>query len=186
MKTSIIESEGYVALVDQDSSTEPSKRNVLAAMTNCEGHDLWQLTDVRLATHRKPSPFFGALLADDMHATITPQSPEEAAFFRSRLREFVEDQDGTLHWCTFDGIVRSDSPHAKPSWIKFDQAGFFSREEGLSRLQEMQAYWEQFRGDPSTVKVENPSRQPSASLLSGEWFAVNMAPADELSAGPSF
>lgn len=186
MKTSIIESEGYVALVDQDSSTEPSKRNVLAAMTICEGYDLWQLTDVRLATHRKPSPFFGALLADDLHATITPCSPEEAAFFRSRLREFVEDQDGTLHWCTFDGIVRSDSPSAKPSWIKFDQAGFFTREEGLSRLQEMQAYWEQFRGDPSTAKIENPSRQPSASLLSGEWFALNMAPADEFSAGPSF
>ena len=184
MKTSIIEAEGYVALVDQDSSTEPSKRNVLAAMTSYEGYDLWQLTDIRLAAHRKPSPFFGGLIAEDLHATMTPVSPEEAGFIRSRLREFVEDLDGTLHWCTFDGIVRNESSVAKPAWLKFDQAGFFTREEGISRLQEMQAFWEQFNGDPAIAKFDNQHRQPSASMLSGEWFVLKMVPAEEYSAAP--
>jgi hypothetical protein len=50
----------------------------------------------------------------------------------------------------------------------------------------MQGYWEQFRGDPSTAKIENPGRQPSASLLSGEWHALNMTLSAEFSAGPVF
>ncbi len=172
MKPSIIEESDYIALVDLDSSEDPKKRNVLAAMTDYDGEDLWQLTDVRLSRYRMPSPYFGGLIADDLRATIMPTSDEHSEFVRSRLREFIEGQDGRLHWCTFDGIVRNEASTEKPRWVKLDQAGFFTKEEGLLRLREMQEFWVNFDGDPATVKILNPHSQPSESALNAEWFAL--------------
>lgn len=175
MKVCLVEVAGFIALVDEESSTDPRMRNILAAMTNYEGGDLWQLVDVRLAKHRMPSPYFGGLFADDLHAVVRPESPEEADLFRSRLREYVEDETGALHWCTFDGIVRGEPLRSMPSWLEFDQAGFFSREEGLSRLCEIQLFWARFDGDPAQAKIDNPNRQPSIAELSGAWFVMRLS-----------
>ncbi|WP_455233233.1 hypothetical protein [Geopseudomonas aromaticivorans] len=199
VKTRITRSRGYIALLQVEPGKATRESNVLAAMTLYEGTGCWRLVDVRLARHRTPSPYSGSLIAEDFHSSITPASPEDAAFFKSHLREYREDSDGTLRWCTFEGIVRGHpavNGYTPPRWANFDQAGYFSQAEGLARLKEIQAFWDTYEGDPAKAKIDNPLRQPSESVLRGELYVHKLlaekgaAPAepaidDEYGVGPS-
>ena len=140
MKTKITRSKGYIALII-DNPKEANDKDVLAAMTLHEGTGCWRLIDVRLAQYRSVSKYSGSCYADDFHAEYAPKSPEEAEFVKSLLREFEEHSDGSIHWCTFEGIVRG-SQTRRPTYISFDQAGFFSQIEGLAKMKEIKRFWE--------------------------------------------
>lgn len=172
MKVRLLEERGYITLVD--AASDVVRPDVLAAMTCYEGADLWQVVDVRLSPRSRPSPYAGSLIADVLHASMTPESDAQADFIRANLREYIEDADGVFHWCTFDGIVRGSPRDPLPAWLAFDQAGFFSRSEGLEVLRQAQAFWQQFAGDPAKAKIDNPLLQPSESELLGRWFVQQM------------
>jgi len=167
MKTKLFEVNGYIALVVDEPGKSDEEKDVLAAMTEYEGTECWQVVDIRLAAHRAPSKYAGGLIADVLHSTFKPDSLEDAAFIKSKLREFREDQDGTLHWCTFEGIVRGQ-PNINgyaPAWISLHDAGYFSRADGLAQLLRIKSFWDEYEGDPGQGKIDNQLRQASESEL---------------------
>lgn len=81
--------------------------------------------------------------------------------------EYVEDSDGNLMWCTFDGIVRG-SPTVngyKPSWIKLDHPGFFGYKDGLKQLNEIKAFWKTVQNLESNWRINNVHLQPTKTEL---------------------
>lgn len=140
---------------------------VLAAMTLWEGTCCWRLVDVRLALHRVPSPYSGGCFADDFCDSLKPETEELALLVKSMLREYTETQGGMILWCTFNGIVRGKpavNGYTPVTWAGFDQAGWWSRKDGLAYLKKTQAFWESFEGNLA-VKIHNPHHQPSSSEI---------------------
>jgi hypothetical protein len=173
METKLVRSRGRVALVVQDPEKPPRERDVLAQMDSYADCGCWHVTDVRLAQYVQPSPYSGSVSAEHYHSDFLPESADEAALVRSLLREYQEDADGTVRWCTFEGIVRGQPEVAgyRPvTYAGFDQAGYFSQREALAKLVEIQKFWNSFEGNPATVKIENPNRQPTQSAV---MFAVS-------------
>lgn len=174
MRTRFTRSRGWIALLADDKKYPKDEAPVLAAMTLHEGTGCWQLTDIRLSLHKKPSRYSGSLNADVLCAHIKPETPEAADYVKSQLREYKELEDGTILWCTFDGIVRGHrevSGYRPPSWEDSDQAGYFSQAEGLAKLKEMQAAWDSIDSLDSNWRIDNPLRQMSETLM---WGNVHM------------
>jgi hypothetical protein len=169
MKTLIEHYKGAIRLVIDDPAKPRGERDVLAGMTEDEGTGCWQLIDVRLAKYGKPNPYAGSGSADTYCANYLPETPEDREIVKSMLREYTELEDGTILWCSFEGVVRgapSVNGYSPVKWANFDQAGYFSRAEGLERLKEIQAFWEAHEGDLG-VKIDNPHRQPTLTEVSG-------------------
>lgn len=177
MKTKIIREKFRVSLVLDDPTKKRGEYDVVAAMTLYEGTGCWQLVDVRLGQYMRPHPYAGGLSADHFHASHSPDSPEEAEFVKLLLREYVEDKDGSLHWCSFEGIVRGQPTvkgYAPPSFGQ-SQAGYFSQKDGLAKLKEIQEFWESYEGSPAAAKVDNPHRQPTQSSIMSAVIMKKMA-----------
>lgn len=172
MRVMLHHRRGRIALIQVEPGKRADESNILAAMTQDEGTPCWQVYDVRLAQHVVPSPYSAEPGAENFHARHTPKDAEERAFYKAHLREYQEDANGTLHWCTFEGIVRG-SPAIDgyaPAWRSYDAAGYFGRQEGLAELRKIQAFWEAYDGDPALAKIDNPLRQPTMTALTGEFF----------------
>ncbi|MDR6398027.1 hypothetical protein ACTOWA_00020 [Herbaspirillum seropedicae] len=104
--------------------------------------------------------------ADAYHASFEPQDDIDSALAKTLLKDYREDADGSLHWCTFDGIVKGHSsvggvqPHR---YQNFHAAGYFSREDGMQRLLDMKVFWDAYEGSLKDGRMENELRQPSES-----------------------
>lgn len=163
MKTLIERSRGQIKLVIDAPGRGRGERDVLALMTLQEGTGCWSLEDIRLTERRKPSPYWGNS-GTEYFATFTPRSEDERTRAKALLRD-AREVDGVLVWCTFDGIVRGQpaiNGYTPPGDF---QCGWWSMRDGLAKLQEAQAFWDGFEGDPATVRLPNPDRQPGESAV---------------------
>lgn len=91
--------------------------------------------------------------------------------FISKLREYREDENGILHWATFDGLVRGKPEidgYRPPRYADFDQVGYFGFKEGLAMLNEIRAFWNDYEGDPNAARLENPHLQRGETAISFE------------------
>lgn len=170
MQTKLLHYRGsQIALVLYDPKQSRDQQHRVGLMTLYEGTGCWTLEDIRLSQYRTPGPYFGQA-ADDFHAVAYPKSTAEADFIRSRLRRYDEGDDGSIGWCTFDGIVEGplQAKDMEPTWLS-SHCGYFRRAEALAKLKEMQAFWDGFTGDPKTVRLPNPSRQPNATAMFFAW-----------------
>lgn len=186
MKTKLHREKGRIRLILPDLRDADGRPCVVASMEQHEGTECWQLTDIRLAPHREVSPWAGAS-ADDFHAMMKPSDADDAEFIKSRLREYVEDADGTLHWCTFNGIVRGqpDVDGYRPAtYGDFHEAGYFRYVDGFARLQEIQRWWDAYQGDPNRAKIDNPSLHPSPSAIAGELILYKLTQTDNDTMAP--
>ena len=167
-KTEIIEREGQIALVLSDPSVKPWERNRVAEMTEYEGTDCWHLVDIRLKQFPQLSTWGCSTGGDDYHASFTPENEHEATMVKSKLREYREDADGSIHWCSFNGIVRGHAEidgYSPPRYLNFDQSGYFSRAEGVEKLHEMKAFWDAHQGTLLDARIDNPYRQVGESEM---------------------
>jgi hypothetical protein len=160
MRTKLAHEPDYIALIQLEQGKLPRESNVLAAMTLYEGTGCWKLVDIRLSRHRNPSQYSGSLPADVLAAAVTPKTDTERDFVKANLREYREEPDGSITWCTFDGIVRG-SPKVKgcAPVTYFDQAGYFSRADGLAILKLAQEEWESYPEGAGFPRLHNPNRQ---------------------------
>lgn len=169
-KSEIIEREGHIALVLADPAVAAWERNRVAEMTEDEGTDCWRVVDIRLKRFPQLSMYGCSTGADVYHASFTPDTEAEARLVKPMLREYREDADGSIHWCTFDGIVRGHPEvdgYRPRRYLDFDQAGYFSRDEGMAKLLEMKAFWDVYDGSLVDARIENPHRQVSDSEVQG-------------------
>lgn len=158
MKTRI--SRPYASCVEVIvDNGKKGERLVLASMTLVHNCRAWMLTDIRLHPHREPSEYSGGLRADDVCARHKPESAEEAAFVRSMLREYREER-GYILWSTFAGLVKG-SPRDHILLRDGNDIGYFSKSEGMAKLEEIQAWWESYAGPMDAAKLPNPFLQPS-------------------------
>lgn len=151
----------YELLVDEGPNC--NDRKVLAGMTLFQGTGCWMLTDIRLHTHRTPSAYSGSLYADDISCNYKPKNEAESKLVQSFLREFTIEEDGSISWSSFEGLVRG---HLRPcAWSRtyHNGIGYFTRAEGFAYLRELQKFWLDCDADPAIVKIENPHRQPNVS-----------------------
>jgi hypothetical protein len=177
-QTKLVTEKSCISLVIDDPEKPRGEQDVVAAMTLYEGTGCWRLVDIRLSAHRKPSAYAGSLSADNLCASYKPESAAAARLVKSLLREYQEQEDGTLLWCTFDGIVRGDpkiNGYAPVTYANFDQAGYFSKAGGLRKLAEIKAFWDVYVGDPAAARIPNDHLQPTDSVVS---FAVFEASRD--------
>ena len=116
------------------------------------------------AKYRKVSPYSGGLFSDDIHSSYKPKNEDDSKFVQSLLREFTIDEDGIIHWSTFEGLVRGTP--AETPYCRNNGVGYFTRAEGLAELKRIQAFWDQYEGDPDYAKVDNHHRQPSEMSIS--------------------
>jgi hypothetical protein len=164
MQTGIVHKRGRIQLIIDDPSKARGKHDVVAAMDHYEGTNCWELLDLRLTKHRTPGPYACSPVANVFCASYKPETKEEADFIKSRLREFQEQPDGEILWCTFDGVVRGApdvNGYKPPQWGDFNQAGYFSRADGLAKLNEIKEFWDGVDDLDSDWRIENPNRQPS-------------------------
>lgn len=162
----------HIELVIDDGAKDGSEKTVLAAMTLFEGTGCWVLMDVRLSKNKTPGPCACGLRGDAVHATYEPESEEEAEFVKSLLKECQEDDDGAIHWCTYDGIVRGslEVNGYTPSFGSKPQI-FMKRSDALEKLNEIKAFWDAYEGDPKLAKIDNPYRQPSEMHVHAACFS---------------
>lgn len=169
-KSEVIEREGHIVLVLADPSVAPWKRNRVAEMTEDEGTGCWMLVDIRLKRFPQLSVYGCSTGADAYHASFAPENDGEAKMIKSMLREYREDADGSIHWCSFDGIVRGHPEvdgYRPIRYLNFNQSGGFSREEGMEKLLEMKAFWDVHDGSLANARIDNPHRQLSQSEVEG-------------------
>lgn len=139
---------------------------VLGAMNLFEGTRCWYLIDVRLRDYPAAHPWSGSGGGDDFWSQLTAQSPEEAAYIKSSLREYEEVEPGTFRWCTFRGIVKGEceiNGYAPPGYENFRRPVFHNRASALAYLKEAQTFWESYEGTIRDSKIENAHRQPTES-----------------------
>lgn len=159
MKTRITRSTGYIALVYDVPGDKP---HVLASMTLHEGTGCWQMTDLRLSKHQKPSEYSGCLIADKINAHITYKNDIEKEIALKMLREYeIDEEKKTITWCTYDGLIKGHESidGYAPPWAS-KRLGFFTQKEGVQKLHEIKAFWDVFEGDFESARQPNPLRQP--------------------------
>jgi len=126
MKTRIIQSKGCIELIINQSHRLDIEKQVVAGMSLIEGSGLWVLTDIRLSKYRVPSRYGASIMADDLCASYRPESPAESIYVKSLLREYREQPDGEILWCSFNGIVRGVCDKYV-NGLKFNSSGYFSK-----------------------------------------------------------
>lgn len=160
---------GHITLVVADPSLPPADQGVLASLIHYHHTGCWWLTDIRLARHQQPSPYSASVAADDYCAAYRPKTPKEAQILKSLLREYQISEEGEFLWCTFEGLVRgTPEVHGVRPVTACDQMGFFSRREGLARLEAMRAFWAETEDPgtpPGSLKITNPHRQPTVTEM---------------------
>lgn len=159
MKTRICFREGQIALVVVDPAKDVWDCDRLAEMTLYEGTGCWTVTDLRLKLWPQKSQYACTVGAEDYYANIQPESDAERQIVIKLLREYNETADGTIEWCSYNGIVpgRKD---IKPSWINYyHPSGFHKKDEGLALLSKMKEFWDTQDNYPKTI--ENVNRQIS-------------------------
>jgi hypothetical protein len=163
MKTRIIHKPDQIQLVIDNPAKPKGWHDVLAAMELYEGTGCWQLMDIRLSKLKKPGPYACALHAEVLCASFEPKTKEDADFIKSFLREYQEQPDGEIVWCTFDGIVRGapEIRGRKPDLAQSHQAGYFSRADGLAELKKTKEFWDNIESLDSNWRIENPHLQPT-------------------------
>ena len=166
MKTKFSIEKGRMSLlVDQGKNTDAEKQ-VLAAMTLSEGTRCWTVIDTRLNRVPVAHPWSGSEMAEDFNASWKPKSASEAEAVKAMLLEYEEREDGTLMWCTYRNIVRGKldvkgytpvTPHGIKLHIHHSKA------EGMNKLREIKAFWENHQGTIAEGAIHNPYSQPSSS-----------------------
>jgi hypothetical protein len=173
MKTRLSHERGRISLII-DHGDRTKEKAVLAQMSHMEGTGCWSITDIRLSRQCTAHKYSCSEIAEDFHAHIIPESVEEAAFIKSRLREYHELENGTIVWCTFRNIVRGESSvkgYTPPTSTGFHPPVYHSRADGLAYLKALQVFWEGHEGPTEDAKVENPDNQPRESILMMEMWA---------------
>lgn len=169
-KSKIIERQGQIALVLVNPNAVPWEQNRVAEMTNYEGTDCWTLVDIRLKRYPQLSQYGCSTSAEDYHSIFTPVSNDEAQIVKSLLREYWEDANGGIHWCTFNGIVRGHpevNGYSPIRYLNFDQSGYFSRKEAMLKMLVMKAFWDSHEGSLSEARIENPNKQFGVTEMRG-------------------
>jgi hypothetical protein len=162
MKTRISRPEGsHIELIVDNGQKGP--RLVLASLTHVHGTGAWMMTDVRLHPHRTPSEYSGGLKGDDVASRYQPENKKEAAIVRSLLREYREE-GGNIIWSTFAGLVKG-TPRDHILLKDNNDVGYFTRAEGLAKLNEVQAWWEAYEGPLEAAKLPNPLLQPTEMMM---------------------
>ena len=165
MQTKISYEKGRILLTGAAADGSPLR---LANLELFEGTGCWALTDVRLAPHQVPSEYSAGHSAESFQAVFVPENDRQREIARRLLRRYREDADGSIRWCTFDGIVRGYA-HVNgvrpPNSTDFHDCGYFSRREGIAQLREMQNWWAHYSGDPKYAKIDNPNLQLTSSQL---------------------
>jgi hypothetical protein len=169
-KTEIIYREGQIALVLVESDVAPWERNRVAEMVEYGGTNCWSLVDIRLKKYPQLSTYGCSTCADDYHTSFKPENDLEAKIVKSHLREYREDADGSIHWCTFNGIVRGGhvvDGYRPVRYLDFNQAGYFSRKEGLAKIREMKEFWDAHVGTLDSARIANSNLQVGETELLG-------------------
>lgn len=167
MKTKIIYTNRNTCvelIIDEPVPRE--ERRTLAAMSLFEGTGAWMMTDIRLAKYRAPSRYSGSIMADDVCTGFKPKNKDDAEYIRSRVKVLYEE-DGVIYWCPFEGLVPG-TPREGEFLETMNHVGYFTKQEGLAKLKEIQQFWDTYEGDPAKAKIPNPNRQPSFSDISAE------------------
>ena len=171
MKTLVKRELKSVTLILDDHLANTAAPNKVWQAACYADSNCWIVTDVRLSSYKEPGPYATSLDADDFHSELKPTSLEEAKFIKSRLKSYREDDDGTIHWCSFDGMIQGHSQingYVPPSYKDFHGPGYLSRREALEALQECRRFWENYSGDIGSAKLHNPNRQPTVWIIRQE------------------
>jgi hypothetical protein len=174
MKTRLSHEKGRVSLIIDHQGDLTKEKAVLAQMTHMEGTGCWSITDIRLSRECRAHQYSCSEIAEDFQAHIIPESPDEAAFIKSRLREYHELENGTILWCTFRNIVRGQSSvkgYTPPTSTGFHPPVYHSRADGLAYLKALKVFWDEHEGPTEAAKVVNPDNQPRESMLMMEMWA---------------
>lgn len=170
MKTKIEDKGNQIILL----STEKTffQQNIVLAVLN-EHRDkslkksFWMLNDVRLTKGFDVFDYW--VKVENRFSYYTPQNKKEFAYITSKLREYHENTDGCILWSPFNGVVRGHSTvdgYAPKRLSDFD-GGYFSREEGLSKLIEIQNFWDNLPNlnklKEEDWRIPNPHAQPLMS-----------------------
>lgn len=171
MKTRLSYDKGYISLIVDHQGDLSKDRAVLAAMTLLEGTGCWSIVDIRLDPDGYAHPWSGSLIAEDFQSSIVPESTQDAAYVKSRLKEYEEREDGRIVWCTYRDIVRGQTgvkgyiPVARHD---FHASVYHSRAEGLAYLKDAKQFWDGYEGEIELAKIDNPFRQPGSTGLRSE------------------
>lgn len=166
MKTRLIYEKRCISLVVDHGKDKDKEKMVLGAMNLFEGTRCWYLIDVRLRDHPAAHPWSDSGSGDDFWSQLTAESPAEAAYIKSQLRECEEIEPGTFRWCTFRGIVRGEAEidgYSPPGYEDFKRPVFHKRAGALAYLKEAQAFWESYEGMIRDSKIDNTHRQATES-----------------------
>lgn len=165
MKTKLIHDKGQIKLILDDPLKSRNDSDILAVLTHHADSGCWLLEDIRL-TKSSPVGRYWSQSADAFMATFLPVNESEAAYLKSKLKDYQVEPDGTLLWCTFDGIVKGQpeiNGYKPRRYADFDQPGYFSRKDGLQKLTEIKAFWDGINNLDEHWQIENPNAQPSMS-----------------------
>lgn len=165
MKTRIISRRNncYELIVANAASFD--NRQVLASMVLFESTGCWMLTDIRLHQHKAPSAYSGALSSSDISCRYSPADAAEAELVQGLLREYTLNEDGSISWSSFEGLVRGVKRPCCWSDNYHNGIGYFSRAEGYAYLKKLQEFWADCAEDPANVKIPNPHRQPTEAVV---------------------
>ncbi|WP_342366696.1 hypothetical protein ACOK4R_34650 (plasmid) [Pseudomonas fluorescens] len=170
MRTRTIRRKGQVSLViDREDPSAP--REVLASLQQMADSSNWFVIDIRLLQRPVAHEFSGSAAAEDFCAHLTPESAEERDFYVKKLDDYLEQQDGTLLWCTYRNMWRGEQGidgYIPPSIVL--PHVYMTFKNGLKLMKDIQDYWESFEGKIADAKVENPYRQPREGELTREWW----------------
>lgn len=157
----------YINKIDDNHlelQIEVGGSKAVVASINGFAEDAWIPKDLRLHEFEQPSQYSGSLRADDMLAHWQPESPEEADYVRSLLREYEEAPDGSITWCSFQGLVRG-TPREGVFLSRQNQLGYHTKTEVMAWLEDVRAWWEGYTGEASKAKIDNPDKQMTSSQM---------------------
>lgn len=169
MKTKFLQEKGRISLIVDHGKDKSAKKQVLAAMTLYEGTGCWTLIDIRLSSNPTAHPWSGSGNGEDFYSSYKPSSPEEAETIKGMLKEFQEQEDGTLRWCTYRNIVRGETSvngYTPIQYVDFERHVLHSKSSAFEKLKDIQTFWEAHEGTIAQAKIPNPYAQPSDSIVS--------------------
>lgn len=179
MKTRVLRRKGCVTLI-ADRGVSDAPHEVLACLQQMADSSNWFIVDIRLLERPVAHEFSGSPAAEDFCANIKPESEAERAFHISRLKEYVEQSDGSLMWCTYRNLWRGEQgidDYIPPSIVK--PSIYMPFKTGLKNLQGIRDYWEAYSGLISDAKIENLHRQPREGDLMRAWWMIKKGYAAE-------
>lgn len=171
MKTRLSYDKGYISLIVDHQGDLSKDRAVLAAMTLFDGTGCWSIVDIRLDPDGYAHPWSGSLIGEDFQSSIVPESIQDAAYIKSRLKEYEEREDGRIVWCTYRDIVRGQTGvkgYIPAGRHDFHAPVYHSRSDGIAYLKDAKQFWDVYEGEIEKAKINNPFRQPGMTGLRSE------------------